>query len=179
MDRFSSPRKGQIPDRFRQVWTGFRKNLPEPVRLPYLTKPGPHLTEGYACPMAEAECSCASLTLVQNLRPNAHCSNVTDYGCYEAEERTGEADTARAEARVEAEAEAKKQRQLELEKKQRAATARAQANKSRREAEAAVAASAEAAADAEAQARRHSSRAASSSRRTRAASTLTRSPRRT
>lgn len=39
--------------------------------------------------MAEAECSCASLTLVQNLRPNAHCSNVTDYGCYEAEERTG------------------------------------------------------------------------------------------
>ena len=41
-----SPREGQIPDRFRQVWTGFRKNLPEPVRVPYLTKPGPNLTEG-------------------------------------------------------------------------------------------------------------------------------------
>ena len=47
LDRFSSPREGQIPDRFRQVWTGFRKNLPEPVRVPYLTKPGPNLTEGY------------------------------------------------------------------------------------------------------------------------------------
>ena len=42
-----SPREGQIPDSFRQVWTGFRKNLPEPVRVPYLTKPGPNLTEGY------------------------------------------------------------------------------------------------------------------------------------
>ena len=30
-----SPREGQIPDRFRQVWTGFRKNLPN--LLPYLT----------------------------------------------------------------------------------------------------------------------------------------------
>ena len=33
-----SPREGRIPDRFRQVWTGFRKNLPEPVQVPYLTK---------------------------------------------------------------------------------------------------------------------------------------------
>ena len=46
MDRFSSPQEGQIPDRFRQVWTGFRKNLPEPVHVYYLTKPGPNLTEG-------------------------------------------------------------------------------------------------------------------------------------
>ena len=46
-DTFSSPREGQIPDRFRQVWTGFRKNLPEPVRVPYLTKPGPNLTENH------------------------------------------------------------------------------------------------------------------------------------
>ena len=47
LDRFSSPREGQIPDRFRQVWTGFRKNLPEPVRLPYLTEPGPNLTDNH------------------------------------------------------------------------------------------------------------------------------------
>ena len=47
MDRFSMPREGQIPDRFRQVWTGFRKNLPEPVS--YLTKPGPNLTENHVC----------------------------------------------------------------------------------------------------------------------------------
>ena len=47
MDKFSSPREGQIPDRFRQVWTGFRKNLPEPVHVPYVTKPGPNLTEDW------------------------------------------------------------------------------------------------------------------------------------
>ena len=54
LDRFSSPREGQIPDRFRQVWTGFRKNLPEPVRVLYLTKPGPNLTENHphACEAA-------------------------------------------------------------------------------------------------------------------------------